>query len=265
MILLIEVLAQATVAGASTMQGSAASFPSLSDNAWSALMGAFVGAIAGGLATWFVEMDSRRRDGDVHRERERQDRQRIARGILFKLIIIASNYRQWTRAFEDAFASAEAAQMDLTEPWRFVLPLGGLPDTVHFTSEELTMVAELGLDGLVNPMLTLDRAHNQVRAILGDYRVKRAEIQLMLRDGIPAAAGGRAGRVALTPQQEAALRPLATEANDLALYLRKFSADDAATSRRLLDAARDGFATKLNLAVKLEDVSENNGQRKAAE
>lgn len=219
---------------------------SLTPEAWAALLGALVGAIAGGVVTWLIQLDSRRRDETLRKAVQLEGRQARAQAVLYKLIAIASHYATFTRHIEDAFEAAAAEKLE-AEPWTFVLATAGDPDPIHFTDEEMTLLVTLKMDRVFNSLLTLGEAHNQMIILFGLYARKREELLRSLPN--PVFHAEPAAHAMLPPEQVAAARPLMIEANGLIKAMREFAARDAKESLEIFDEAAAQFKSHLDLTL----------------
>lgn len=181
------------------------------------------------------------------RSERHERRTALAHAIIYKLIAIASHYAQYREIFEAAWAKG-ASDPDVPEPWQFLLGSAHEPDPIHFTTDEMTLLVELGMQDVFNSLLTLADAHNQMGVLSALYAQKRVE----LRRELPAAAF--VGSPITDEKDRAAVartRPLMVEMNSLAVSMRDFAARDAKESLAVLDLAHSQFTQKIGLKWKL--------------
>lgn len=216
----------------------------LSGEAWAGLLGGLGGAIVGGLISWLLQLQARASDRAAQAENRRERQTAMAHAIIYKLMAIASHYAVYTRKFEADWAEHGAE----AEPWQFVLGSAHEPDPIHFTTDEMTLLVELGMEEVFNSLLTLAEAHNQMGCVSGLYARKREE----LRRSLPPAAFVD-GRLVTKADTVLAARPLMIELNTLATSMRDFASRDARESVATLEAAHAGFADKLGIKWKLVD------------
>jgi len=219
----------------------------LSGEAWAGLLGGLGGAVVGGLISWLLQWQARKADRALRDAGRLERRTAIAHAIVYKLIAISSHYAVYRRGLEQAWERG-ASETPGSEPWQFVLASAHEPDPIHFTTDEMTLLVELGMEEVFNSLLTLAEAHNQMGVLAGLYARRREE----LSRGLPPTAFVD-GRLVTEADRVTALRfrPLMIELNGLATTMRDFAARDAPDSLQTLERAHAQFASKLGIRWKL--------------
>lgn len=219
----------------------------LSEEAWAGLLGGLGGAAVGGLISWLLQWQARRADKALTKADRRERQTGMAHAVIYKLMAISSHYAVYTMSFEAAWERV-ANERPQPEPWQFVLASAHEPDPIHFSTDEMTLLVQLGMQDVFNSLLTLAEAHNQMGAVSALYARKREELNQL----IPPTAF--VGDRLITEADEATrmrARPLMIELNGLATSMRAFAARDAAESLATLERAHREFADKLDIKFKL--------------
>jgi hypothetical protein len=206
-----------------------------------------VGAVAGGLITFGLQLQAQRREARTRERDEHTRRVSAAHGFLFKLFKLHGRFVAISDHIESSFQSALDRQFK-GEPWQFVLPLATSPPHVSFTTEEMALLLAIGEDDLFNGSLTLDDLHNTVADLVDLHRRKRDELS---RGIPPQAMSGSTGSASLTGTEALPFRPLMIETNDLILGLREFAKRGAQDGARLIKLAHEAFQQKLRMNYRL--------------
>ncbi|MDP6388571.1 MAG: hypothetical protein QF654_01590 [Alphaproteobacteria bacterium] len=215
---------------------------------WSAIFGAIVGAVAGGLIAYMIQVKALRegrnqRDGD-HRKLQ----QALGNALLFKMIRINSNFYGIHQHIEDRFA--DAAQREFKgEPWQFYLPIANPPDPVHFSSEEMGMLLALKNDDVFNTVLQTDVIHNSLIEVV---KVLNAEREALTERFKADESDGTILSSFLDKDQMMALRPKMIVVNSLIEDVRDRAKTDFEESVGALDGLHKVLRDNLGLAYKLE-------------
>ena len=142
---------------------------------WSAIIGAIVGATAGGLIAYMVQMMALREGRKQRKDDYKQSQQSLGNALLFEMMRIHSNLKIIHDHIESRFAEAELKKSK-EEPWQFYLPIANHPDPVHFTSEEMVMIFSLNKVDVLNALLPMDDIHNSIIQLIKVLDTERASL-----------------------------------------------------------------------------------------
>ena len=215
----------------------------LSSEFWAAIVGAFLGAVVGGLITYVIQLDSQAKADALRRQAQLDNQKALGHAIIYKLIAIHSHLKTFTQHFEHAFEGVAAENLK-AEPWQFVLAVAANPNHINFTTDEMTLLVSLKEEELFNVMITLDAAHNMMVDLFNLMGKKREELIGMLP---PDAVVGQVGSSLLDNRRFLAARPRMVELNMLIRDMRNYAAKDAALSEETLFLAHAAFKKKLQL------------------
>ena len=179
---------------------------------WSAI----TGAIVGGFIAYIVQVKALRERRRQRAEDHERIQQALGNALLFKMIRIHSNFYGMHRHIEECFE--EAARREFKgEPWQFLLPLANPPASVHFSSEEMSMLLALKNDDAFNLVVPMDAIHNSLNST---FKVLNTERRALTERLTVDDAEGTAVSGVLDKQQELALRPHMIEVNTLIENMR---------------------------------------------
>ncbi len=218
---------------------------------WSAI----VGAIVGGLIAYYVQLKELK-EGRRHRaEDQKKAQEALGHALLFKILRLHTNFYGVHEHIEERFAAAKRENFK-GEPWQFYLPIANLPDSIHFSADEMGMLLSLKDDETFNLVLSMDVIHNSLIAavkVLNEERLKLTE---------RLAAAEMNGSVAssdLTAQQMQVLAPQMHVVNDLILNLRERARTDFEESQRALEGLHSLLQRSLGFTYKLESRIKQSG------
>src|SRR5205823_3103766 len=115
---------------------------------WAAMLGAMIGAAAGGFIAFVLQRANLRAAGRQRKQEADERRKALGHSLMFKVLQIHSQLRGLNQRLEQSFAEAKG------EPWQTVLPLANYPDKVHFLGDEMAMLLSLGDNDLFNRLLS---------------------------------------------------------------------------------------------------------------
>jgi len=210
----------------------------MSSEFWAGIVGALIGAIAGGGITWLLQ------HFETKATRKERD-QALARSLLFKLIKIHSDLEHFR---QHVVSCGElAANSNLKIGWQSFRPIANGPTKLEFTSDEMSYLMKLKNFDLFNNVLSLDALHSSTIDIFDLYAARRLELTSMM----PAQMNGMVGEIALNDEQMAIVGPRMAELDDLVGSIRNRAAKDATDAQNALvetnDAVRETLGYKLNL------------------
>lgn len=214
---------------------------------WAAVGGAVVGAIIGGLISWQVQMIALREARKQRQEDAEAKQKALGHALVFKITQIYSHLRVFNKHIAGSIESAKAEGF-VGEPWQMVVPIVNLPELVHFTTDEMTLLLALKENTLFNDLADMDERHNGTVGAFEAYAEHRLELGRML----PSVLRGNVGRADLTDDQMKVIGPKMVEVRTLLAglmqqcQLQEKDAQDALT--RLLAA----LSAKIGLTLKLE-------------
>lgn len=213
---------------------------------WAAIAGAIMGATVGGFISFGLQMQALSA-ARVQREKDMLDAQKtLARSFVIKLSKLYSHLAQLDHRMKTLFADIAAKPMPKPELWASVQPLVPLPDLIHFTNDELTLLLTLKLDDLFNGVVMLDEAHNSVIGLLDIFNRRKIELNNSL---VPDEFSDMTAHIILTQEQLNSARPGMLEVNQLVEALRENVDRSAAESLSLLNRIVTAFNEKLELKL----------------
>lgn len=151
------------------------------------------------------------REARNERKAEKQERDiAVGRSALFKTTRIQSNFLNLHLHLEEAFKSQNAREE--LEPWQFVLPLATIPEPVHYSADELSLISSCDDYLLSDHIMSLDVCHNTFLPVFEMYRKLRKEL---LDEMEPDRMEGTIGEQTFTEAEVARLRTRMVELNSL--------------------------------------------------
>jgi len=202
---------------------SAWSFLPLQPEFWSAIAGAIVGAITGGIIAYVMQVKALREGRAVRAEDQKLNRQAQGRALLLKMGRIISNYHSIREHFDGHYNRAHETGF-VGEPWEFILPTANAPDPVYLSMDELGMLLSLKNNEVFNSLVGLDAIHNGLIDVLKLFNAERRALTERLPQTAIAEQGiGEQGNMlsGFSPREViAGLRPRMIEVNMLAEQLR---------------------------------------------
>lgn len=219
----------------------------LSTEFWSVLGGAVLGgAIAAGIQ--LIPLKESRRQRKEDRE---ETRKALGHSIFLKMIRIHGNIQELRKSVDNAFIAARAQGFD-GKPWHVVRPFANLPDPVHFSTDEMTLISSMEDDELFELLMRMDGIHNGLIKILALYSTERQS----LTDQLPARMEGDKGRIELSPEERKWFEPKMVALDLLVVDLRKRMEKDYEDSSRALKKLHTALVSKLGFTKKLEFLSD---------
>ena len=206
---------------------------------WAGIIGALVGAVAGGGVTWLLQHFQSKQD---RLERDKAS----ARSLLFKLIHIHSDLSLFHRHVVEC--DGRAKQLGLEIGWQSFLPIANGPRKVEFTSVEMSYLLGLEKFDLFNDVLSLDALHSSTIDIFGLYATHRLE----LTDMLPAAMEGMVGSTEINDGLKEIVAPRMVALDDLVQKIRSRSELDAASSQKALIDTNSAIERTLGRKLKVD-------------
>ena len=213
----------------------------MSGEFWAAILGALVGALAGGGISALLQRWQHRRE---KRERDRA----TAQSLFFKVLRIHSDlegYRQHV-----AKCDAEAEGKDLCRGWQSLMPIANGPGRIAFTPEEMALLLSLRDMDLFNRILSLDAVHGSTIDMFELYASRRQALLAMM----PADMRGSIGTIALTEDDFRRVGPLVVEVQDIDAAIRDRAEKDAQEAEKALRGLNDALRPVLGYRLELEPV-----------
>jgi hypothetical protein len=214
---------------------------------WSAI----AGAIVGGVIAFAIQLISLRAAKRQREEDRRIVQQALGNSLLFKMTRIYSNFYGILRHFDECFENAESKGLK-GEPWQIVLPLANLPDTVHFSSEEMGMLLAQKHDEVFNLVMSIDVIHNGLLSALASFNDHRMMLTQQL---IPDRVEGTVLSGRLSDAQMLAHRPKMIEVNSLIEQIRAQAKNNLGEAGDALTRLQSVLREKLDLKYKLEVIT----------
>lgn len=198
----------------------------MSSEFWAAVIGAIVGALAGGgisalLQHW--EYNRAKKDSD----------KALAHSLFFKLYAIHSDLDRFRCYIRGETKFGEKA--GLTVGWQSLKPLANTPPKLQFTADEMSFLLSLKDFKLFNDVHSLDRVHGSTIDIFNLYASRRMEMTSLL----PTQMQGMIGYADLTrlaPEVAARIPALDAELQSLCTSLTERADLDADEAWRTLGA-----------------------------
>ena len=219
---------------------------------WSAI----AGAIVGGLIAYFIQIKVLREGRKQREEDLRRTQQVLGNSLIVKMIKIYSNIRLLHKHLEDCFRASNHKDSQ-QEPWQFYRPLVTLPNTVFFSSEEMSMLVGMKNDHILNLVLPLDTVHNTLLSTVANLQKERAILleQLKADKFI-----GEIGTVVFDQDELLKARPQMISINQMFEGLRAHAKRGTGESKEALYALHKLLRDKLELHYNLEDAFSNPSQ-----
>jgi hypothetical protein len=206
---------------------------------WAAVVGAMVGALAGGGVTWLLQ--------HFQSKRENSDRDKaLARSLLFKLIRIYSDHEAFRRHVENCRDNAK--KNDLEWGWQSFSPVANGPKRVEFSADEMSYLLSLRNYELFNEILSIDVIHTATIEIFEFYAQRR----MALTDMMPASMDGTVGSFTLTPEAFAIVAPRAVELNLLINDIENSIDDDAVNAFQALTQFNNAITETIGQEITLD-------------
>ena len=215
---------------------------------WSAIGGALGGTIGGGLIAYLIQLKALRETRRYREQDHRRSQQHLANSLLVKMIQLHSNFRGFHKHFEDSFAK-ETNSKGNRESWQFVLPIANIPNPIHFSSDELSMLLAMKDNHVFNAILPMDTVHNSLLEAANTFTTQRT----LLTDRLPiertdsSSVGGT-----LTPEQLQTIRPQMIIVNQLVEQIRVFADSGFNESKTALHALHSLIQNRLDVTYELQ-------------
>ena len=198
-----------------------------SDNFWlvgSTLLGAAVGGLASGIASWFVAVDAEKRG-------EKAKTRATALQLVVKAKLLADSAYSTQSQIERTIAEAEAAGVS-GPTWAKLSGIMGL-DTppVFLEPEEISLLIRMKDDDLTNEYILITHRLRSVEVALGEYEKRRTKLTEAFGG---ASMNGRVGSSLFTPKEMAALAPRMVDVGIFADDLRKRANEEHLATMRLV-------------------------------
>ena len=219
----------------------------LGNEFWAAIVGAVVGAVAGGAIAYLLQRLSLGEARKLREAAQLATNKALGHALLLKMVQIFSNLVHFHAHMEESWR-AEIAQDPAAEPWQVVKPIINLPDWVRFTVEEKSLLLSFKDDDLFNSMVSMDAIHNDLVNLFAAYEEKRTALVSLL----PSQMEGAVGTVEISREQWPVIRPRMIEVNLLGNDIRARSKQDYEQARHCFDRLQEVLKSNLGFTYKLE-------------
>lgn len=210
---------------------------------WAAVIGAIVGAIAGGGIAAILQ------HWQYSREKGARERA-LAQALFFKVLRIHSDLEGYRRHVADCAAFAHAK--GLREGWQSLKPIGNGPPRIAFAPEEMALLLDLRRFDLLNTVLSLDAVHGSTVDIFELYASRRAAMGALI------GADRMEGQIASVDLSEEMMRhagPLAAELDDIVTQIKARADRDAREAWEGVTGLHEALQPKLGYRLTLEPVA----------
>lgn len=214
---------------------------------WAAVIGALVGAVAGGAIAAWIQLISLKEARRQRQEDRDETREALGNSILLKVMRIHSNNYGLRKDVDDAFKTAVEEGLEW-EPWQIVRTFANLPNHFHISTNEMALIFSFGDDDLLEWMSLIDETHNGLIDILGLYSTMRQA----LTDKLPIKMTGERATAHLTPDQILTHGLKISELNHLANHMRERLKLDLDDSYRTLTKLHEVLTLKLGFTKKMD-------------
>jgi hypothetical protein len=216
----------------------------MSGEFWAAIIGAIVGALAGGGITAALQ--------NWQFGREKRDRDRgLAQSLLFKLMRIHSDLEGFRQHVAESDLRAQNAGLEVG--WQSMRPIGNGPPKVSFASDEMAFLLSLRNLPLFNSILSLDAIQGSTIDIFVLYAAQRTALTSIL----PAQMDGMIGHIDLNEDEYRRFAPAAAALNDIVASIRAHAARDAELAWEAVTALSAAIEPVLGHRVEVVLKSEN--------
>lgn len=131
-----------------------------------------VGVLVGGLITLAIQIIVFYRESQIRAKDEKNKRSFLASTLVFKLMRIHSNLA----GLNLLFAIPEEATKLNMEPWQYFQPSANLPEDVHFTAEEQSVMYESCDEQVFMDFLDAESLHNAALSATRTLTLEREEL-----------------------------------------------------------------------------------------
>lgn len=211
----------------------------MSDEFWAAIIGALVGAFAGGAVTFVLQLYSLRQARIQNESEKLQAQQSRAYALLFKVGAAYSEASNMLRLIEEQFAEGRTGQ----RPWQIVKPFGNFPDAIHFSVDEMTLFLELEAIELFNKAMMFDKRFNSSVDVAKVFSTLSRELSHKLAPQMD----GPVARIALSPEQYSRLELPMAEVDSVIRDLKVCLSKDKLESSEILEEMNRLFKDKIQL------------------
>jgi hypothetical protein len=133
---------------------------------------AIVGALVGGLIAYIVQIKALREARRDRAEERVLIKKGLANSLMFKMFRIQSNLRIVHQHILDCLKRAKDKNLEGSELWQLVSPIGNPPHPVHFTSDEMSMLLDQKDNDVFNSVASMDT----VIEMVGLYKEERFKL-----------------------------------------------------------------------------------------
>ena len=144
----------------------------------SAVVGAVVGGLIAAAVTYFSQNRIFKEEEERRNQSIREHNKVLARSLFLKVSRIYSNIYQFHRSIEEHFERVDESRHN--HPSMFVMPIGNMPDKVHISTEELSLLLEYADDDLFNSIVSIDSVHNSAIGGMNNFIEMRKETNSVL-------------------------------------------------------------------------------------
>lgn len=216
----------------------------MSGEFWAAVVGAIVGALAGGgISAWLQMWDYKRARADTNNG--------LAHSLFFKLYAVYSDLDGFKTYVNGELTSASEA--GLTPGWQSLKPIANGPAEIQFSPEEMTFLLSLRNFDLFNLVHSLDRVHRSTISMFALY----AERRIALTSTLPAQMEGPVGSIdlrLLTPEMRGRAEAVGAELQSIYGSIIQRVDFDAGEAWRALAAYNEIIRPVLGYSFSIEKV-----------
>ncbi|MBL8628073.1 MAG: hypothetical protein JNM81_00485 [Rhodospirillaceae bacterium] len=206
---------------------------------------AIAGAVVGGLISLGVQLLAFRYSKKQAKDAKQDTQIALAKSLLLKTMKINAHLNQFQKHNEFHFKLADEQKLGA---WQVVKAFANLPQQIHFSTDELTLLLSLNADDLFNEIVMLDEIHNDAIELFRTYKEMRGSLTQLL----PSKMEGSHGIAELTPEQLFTLRPKMVELEALAQDIKIRCEQDTSESWSCLTKLMTTFRDKLGLKLTVE-------------
>lgn len=202
---------------------------------WAAIIGAIIGGIITICAQYIFERINRNRTNLF-----------LGQSVFFKLLKITSHTQHLRNHIEESF---QKSPIDMhKQPFSVVRPLTSLPNKVEFTAEELSLVASMNDNDVLNRVLECADIFN---SLVDGFQVY-SDMRMDFQNSTPAEMEGELGNSSFSAEQMKIIAPKMAMMNDLITTLRNRANRDFQEFSEDLKIIQKCFQRKINLKHSFE-------------
>ncbi len=212
---------------------------------WAAIVGAVIGAIAGGIMAYYIQLKALRASSENREKDSKERKMALGYALLFKMVRIHTTIKHMQIHMTECLGKLQEEEYAEWEPWQVTLPVANLAESIHFSTDEMAMLLALKDDDLFNDLSSFDVIHNSTIELFRTFSNSRISLLAML----PANMDGMVGEIRLSQEQAMYVRPKMVELNSLILSINERCIQDEQAAWNVLGKLNEILNDKLELAV----------------